>query len=1583
MPDVQYMTREEMEASAAPQPESVASDVQFFSSPEEMGAASLAPQGPPAPTSVPEPQFFSSPEEMVAASAQPAPEAPAVQYFGSAEEMEAAPRFDRPDGGELEIPTIAEAEPRQFPVPIARAIQEIQVEKPPPAEGERGFVEATKEAFTLPGVGRRLPFSPIPALEASGVYQAAKLVSSGAPDPETLKTDPEFAAREFDTAKQTVTTYLQDLQQKKKRGQTWGAYTADILTQMPGFMLEFLATGGAAALAKRGVTTAFGKSLSAGAKKTLAARAGKQVAKIVAAGAMRTAFMPHRVAEKLAQQGVDKFVVGDKVDLTFTDLAKAWTDVAIENISEESGAAMSAALRKIPFVKTVMGAYTRKFPGKAVPAVLDRLGFHGVIEEIGEEELAKVLRAVTGIEEYRVTTLKELAAQAVAFSVPGAIGAVGARMEGQARQEVTDAIQEQEAAPVPAVETPEAVPAVAEEIREAGPEEAEAPTPEEAALARAEAREGAVQVPASVEEAKEMLGPGTTDEAAQRFFDLSNRDLDTGLWNKSAFRRNLGNATFAAAMDLNLFKSNINDKFGHEVGDTVIGFVGELMKDTSLHKSASDVDAFYRPGGDEFAVLTEGSKNDIDKAVQQVHNAIDKLEIYTEDINGKQERVKIDFEAVVGPAEQFSELDREVLRRKRARGVARDQVEAGEPGAVRGPEPSVLGRERPEVPGPEVAPVATTPETEAELAEPDQPELTRQPGFREQAGSIGVQPEASLETLDDPDVRATQEMFDAQRATVQEKFGFSPRKELDKLGSRLWDVAYPFKRRLRKNSLGRDAIVMHDLSRGGSGKALTEYERAEADIYSTVPKQYDELFADILQAHRTIEVERLARERGTEALSPGGINAQQSQKWLDMVQVEHSEAWPGLMTAAEKFWDHTADPLDALAGEGVVSAELHATLKAEHKNYFPRLFIQHMDPEGQGFDTQGRKIDVPNSGIKALEEGSDQALINNPRMLLGQVQARAWNRIFRNRANKALLNYVRENPDNELGITIAQPVGTRGQLPALPADQTAVHAMVGGQPVEMRMPNDVAKFWVSSDPKMANDFADMLGTVSGAKILRMMATGINPGFAVANLPRDLAFSYYRTDEYSPILPVGWAQQAVDLATVAKDVWGRKGRVKDYIDEGGSMDFLSHQGRLGERFPGATKSATSEAIQKTQEIMGYLNETSELWTRIALRERALKKGRSPTEATWIARTYLDFAQGGSWVKAADKAIPYLNAGVQGTRGMIETMRDNPKVATAKLLQLTALAIGLATWNRKRNKEAWESISDSEKARKWIITTPLSYTDANGEKRWFYIGIPKDQGQRIFAAFGQALAERAAGETVNTRQLAMAASDFSPVDISSVPPTFAAMWAYMNNYDFWTKDEIWKGRDVEPQEEYWNTTPETAVLWGKATGMSPERSRRAFHKLVPQNVYTYLTGSMIDQMFGTMPEKAQEQAHKTMAAKIAEIPGAKRVWRQTWPQHKRRSALAKKANSLGVALERDDGSPLGVQEISSRIRTAEREQNTMRHRNDQHLQLLVSEAILTGNRQTVTEWLKTVQPYRERQRLGIRFRRMYREERKRRR
>lgn len=999
-------------------------------------------------------------------------------------------------------------------------------------------------------------------------------------------------------------------------------------------------------------------------------------------------------------------------------------------------------------------------------------------------------------------------------------------------------------------------------------------------------------------------------------------------------------------------------------------------------------------------------------------------------------------------------------------------------------------------------------------------DFKRKKGFMAQSGSIGSkkQYKPDLKTKEAIDMQV---VFDKQRSATKEKFKFNLGKSTDKWLSRIVDEGAPWKRKIGKNIDANKVIVAHNLSRGASGEAARSYELKEKDIYSNISHDQENVLSDFIQAKRSVELLKL---KGSDFKTPGG---DKNNKWLNDLKNSDPTLYKTLSKAQQKYVNAVGnDPINELVKEGILSKESANKLLSEHKNYSPRRFLKHIDPDSEGFTSGGNRMTNPDSGIQRLKDGDEEALINNPRLLLGEIEMRTKNRIFKNRANKELYNFVANNPDNKLGSIVEEPkhkkvsVETAKQITdelmsikiklqkrissplsvekrlgleekinkfeekiddlldekelkelnveddikelqgqiinikqdlrrpltskerkfeeekinkleekinklssqpqtididikikdyetkiknieekidkpltgsqieklntkiesvtnkidnwaqkikiseekgesdiklfgksygSVPSGMTRISSFVDGKKQSVLMPTEIAKYWIGQEPKINSNLAKFLNVISGSAILKPMATGLNPGFAISNTARDIMHSWFSTKEYSPIMPVAWAQQAKDFMDVAGDVIKRKGRVIDYIKDGGSMELLTQQGQL-QKEPWKPQSAMGESFNQLQKTLGWVGETSELITRIALRERAIKNGKTPQEATEIARNYIDFAQGGTWSKAASHAVPYLNAGIQGTRGIFRSFKNDPKIASIKAAQILSMGFALAYWNRKTNEEAWDSVSDRDKVTNYIITTPFHRTDSDGNKRHIYFKIAKDQGQRMFGTFGEELSEMIQTGKINFEKIKHSIKDFIPVNIGVSIPTFSSFWGYMYNKDFWRNQDIWKGRKgISPKEEQWNETPKIWKVLGNTTGLSPERSMYAFHTVVPKNIYTYALGGMAGEMMSTLSEKERESISKPFIEQISKIPISKRFVGETYPHNKQTEDLLKRANKMNMKLNKMNGKSLSYEELKRKVTKEERIIADNKIRNDREFDFLATAAII-GNDDT---------------------------------
>lgn len=106
-------------------------------------------------------------------------------------------------------------------------------------------------------------------------------------------------------------------------------------------------------------------------------------------------------------------------------------------------------------------------------------------------------------------------------------------------------------------------------------------------------------------------GFGSMSDKIEELYTDSHTDLITGLLNKRGMLKALDylseqNLAFSImALDIDYFKE-VNDIYGHDVGDIIITAVANLMNERARHN-----DILCRFGGDEFIILLENTKSDV------------------------------------------------------------------------------------------------------------------------------------------------------------------------------------------------------------------------------------------------------------------------------------------------------------------------------------------------------------------------------------------------------------------------------------------------------------------------------------------------------------------------------------------------------------------------------------------------------------------------------------------------------------------------------------------------------------------------------------------------------------------------------------------------------------------------------------------------------------------------------------------------------------------------------------------------------------------------------------------------------------
>ena len=208
--------------------------------------------------------------------------------------------------------------------------------------------------------------------------------------------------------------YIDTELEKQIRGFTWGGGMKYYGAPMPAFIAEFAATGGVGKTAQFAATQALTKGVMVSAQAAAAARYTGYGARVAA---QSTAMVPANVANygdlrlgqyvQLTQTG--QAILSDAKESPATTALKAFAYTNAEIASELVGAKVGqyvlnpitrrlatnakTSLNHLPpkLIEGITKAYQKIQPNAKVQEILTRAGWHGVLNELGEERVAAVL----------------------------------------------------------------------------------------------------------------------------------------------------------------------------------------------------------------------------------------------------------------------------------------------------------------------------------------------------------------------------------------------------------------------------------------------------------------------------------------------------------------------------------------------------------------------------------------------------------------------------------------------------------------------------------------------------------------------------------------------------------------------------------------------------------------------------------------------------------------------------------------------------------------------------------------------------------------------------------------------------------------------------------------------------------------------------------------------------------------------------------------------------------------------------------------------------------------------------------------
>jgi hypothetical protein len=690
-------------------------------------------------------------------------------------------------------------------------------------------------------------------------------------------------------------------------------------------------------------------------------------------------------------------------------------------------------------------------------------------------------------------------------------------------------------------------------------------------------------------------------------------------------------------------------------------------------------------------------------------------------------------------------------------------------------------------------------------------------------------------------------------------------------------------------SEGYEIVQKMYLAKGASSVSSNMLRQMGKEVYEGLNKGEKQILDNVILAERMIEIAKY--KSSGEFKFPKDVKIEDFIAYRELfkeIEKLTPEQADRINSRAQSYFDWMKKPLKDMLDAGLISQEEFDNLS---KHNYRRIKLVDIYDKRYTVKVGKSTRTVKDSGVESLARGRDTDIYEPSSEIMAlEVFNRAYGRIMNNEANKSLLELATKSPENDF-VRIKQNKDDK-----IPSGWHRIFVFDEGKKKTLYISPEMSKEWIVKDPEMSYRLGQFIRYASGSPVLRTMATGINWGFALANLPRDIMHANFAARQftdgkwkgvYNPNVPIFGMQMGADLARVFTDAALRRGRYQSYIDQGGGMEFLTHQGRLFQR-----GRHIEGGLDKVMNFLGYFGETSEVLTRLAIRDRVIRnrakeKGISfeeaskdkdiTREATFVARDYMDFGQGGGIAKALDNAIPYLNAGIQGTRGLFRAFKPGSGTAlssTYKLAQWAAITTGLYIAAKAMTPNTMRELEGDIATRNNLVI-PLGdefgFTDEMGETRYPYLKIPVDPGQKFFKTFFEASADKWLGNEVDVDRVVETLKDQLPVDIATLPPTLSATLGYMANKDFWRNEDIWKQTDKpfswpDSSQEFTSRTPQFYKDVGKVTGLSPERTKFAVEELLTNGtVFSLLLGQGYDAAFGDMPKSNKEMHLAQILAK----------------------------------------------------------------------------------------------------------------------
>lgn len=520
---------------------------------------------------------------------------------------------------------------------------------------------------------------------------------------------------------------------------------------------------------------------------------------------------------------------------------------------------------------------------------------------------------------------------------------------------------------------------------------------------------------------------------------------------------------------------------------------------------------------------------------------------------------------------------------------------------------------------------------------------------------------------------------------------------------------------------------------------------------ANVIKNVDNLdhFNEYLKAKQSIDVSN----RGIET----GRNINKDKQLVSALDSKYTET-------AKQVTDYSRKLLDYSVDSGLISSDLAATLKEIYPNYVP---LNRIFSELETIKYEGGKKGIAGLSkqtvVQKLEGSTKQ--IEDPISSLMTKTNDAFSQGERNKAGRILAGY-KDLP------------GFEDKIVELKKGEKAPYTISYLENGEKR---------TFKTTKEISEAAKRLNVEQVGLLLRILqvpvrlfktgTTGLELSFFMSNIAKDQFTALINSQKGIKTSIANPANFARSLFSVLKE----DDLYKEMVREGAggtsfdiarpqvkeTVERIRSQRNLPSRIK-YTVTHPSEMLRTIENIIGKSEELTRMTQYKGMKDALIKEGMNENNAKIVAakaarENTANFSRKGEWGNVIN-TVPYLNAGIQGSRAFVRSFARDPASTSFKLASTLLLPTAVVTaWNLndEKRKEAYNDIQEYEKDGNFVIIPPNPTKDERTGK-WNVIKVPMPPGISSLAAPVRGIVEQANGlDSVKF-------GDFATALINSVNP-----------------------------------------------------------------------------------------------------------------------------------------------------------------------------------------------------------------------